>query len=62
MFVRSVNSSSKLPVLVWIHGGAFFYGYSDDEGTAPDYFMKRQDVVFVTFNYRVGIFGKIFRH
>ena len=46
----------KLPVMVWIHGGAFTGG----SGTVPLYNgegMARKGVIFVTINYRLGIFG-----
>lgn len=46
----------KLPVMVWIHGGAFTGG----SGTVPLYngeAMSRKGVVFVTINYRLGILG-----
>jgi len=46
----------KLPVMVWIHGGAFTGG----SGTVPLYdgeAMSRKGVVFITINYRLGIFG-----
>jgi para-nitrobenzyl esterase len=46
----------KLPVMVWIHGGAFTSG----SGTVPLYNgegLARKGVVFVTINYRLGIFG-----
>ena len=46
----------NLPVMVWIHGGAFTGG----SGTVPLYNgegMARKGVVFVTINYRLGIFG-----
>ncbi len=45
-----------LPVLVWIHGGAFVTG-----GTSPAIYdgsaFARSGVVFVSFNYRLGRFG-----
>ena len=46
----------KLPVLVWIYGGGFTSGGSGVpiyDGEA----LARKGVVFVSFNYRVGIFG-----
>ena len=49
--------SGKKPVMVWFHGGAFAYSSGDLDYFGPDYFLKH-DVVFVTFNYRVGIFGE----
>lgn len=45
------------PVVVWIHGGAFVTG----AGSVPWYngvsFAEQGDVVVVTINYRLGIFG-----
>nr|7W1I_A Chain A, Carboxylesterase [Thermobifida fusca]7W1L_A Chain A, Carboxylesterase [Thermobifida fusca] len=45
-----------LPVMVWIHGGAFTNG----SGSEPVYdgaAFARDGVVFVSFNYRLGIIG-----
>ncbi len=47
---------SKLPVLVWIHGGAFVAGSGSDPGSDGSSFAK-QNVVLVTFNYRLGRLG-----
>ncbi|XP_060536974.1 uncharacterized protein LOC132708568 [Cylas formicarius] len=47
------------PVLVHIHGGAFTIGSGNQEGPiaeSPEMIMT-QDVVFVGFNYRLGILG-----
>jgi para-nitrobenzyl esterase len=47
---------TKLPVLMWIHGGAFYAGSGIDEvydGTA----FARDGVVCVTINYRLGAQG-----
>lgn len=44
------------PVMVWIYGGAYVAGTTDDpryDGAA----MAADDVVFVSINYRVGILG-----
>lgn len=50
------RKNAKLPVLVWIYGGAFITG-----GTSPAIYdgsaFARQGVLFVSFNYRVGRFG-----
>ncbi|XP_060528004.1 juvenile hormone esterase-like isoform X2 [Cylas formicarius] len=43
-----------LPVMVWIYGGAFREGNSNTYG--PEYILNG-DVIVVTFNYRLGIFG-----
>ena len=48
--------TSGLPVLVWIHGGAFFAGSGIDDvynGAA----FARDGVVTVTLNYRLGVQG-----
>ena len=46
----------KLPVMVWIHGGAFVFG----SGSQPDFSgvpFAKQGVLLVTFNYRLGRLG-----
>ena len=47
----------RRPVMVWIHGGAFAAG----SGSSPMYdgtsFAVEGDVVVVTINYRLGVFG-----
>jgi para-nitrobenzyl esterase len=48
--------TDKLPVMVWIYGGAFIQGagsYPFYDGTS----FARDGVILVTFNYRVGRFG-----
>ena len=50
------KGGTKLPVMVWIHGGAFVNGGSSSPETWGDA-MARRGVVFVTFNYRLGRFG-----
>ncbi|MDZ7363604.1 MAG: carboxylesterase family protein [candidate division KSB1 bacterium] len=47
---------AKLPVMVWIHGGAFVGGSGSDPGTAGNQFAK-QGVILMTFNYRLGRLG-----
>ena len=42
----------KRPVMVWIHGGAFQVGESDDYD--PTKLVNAGDVVVVTINYRLG--------
>ncbi|TRV80753.1 carboxylesterase family protein [Streptomyces sp. 130] len=49
-------AAGPLPVLVWIHGGAYTFGSSaqpDFDGTA----LARTGLVVVTLNYRVGYEG-----
>lgn len=51
---------AKRPVVVWIHGGAFIMG----SGSTPLYhghsFAAQHDVVVVTLNYRLGLFGLLY--
>ncbi|CAN7999492.1 unnamed protein product [Ixodes hexagonus] len=47
----------KLPVVIFIHGGAFQWGDSALFVYDPANFVALSDVVFVTFNYRLGILG-----
>jgi para-nitrobenzyl esterase len=50
------SSGEKRPVMVWIHGGGFTSGGS----AVPIYdgeAMAKKGIVFVSINYRVGIFG-----
>ncbi len=42
-------------VLVWIHGGAFMCGSGNDYDASR--IVRDNDVVVVTINYRLGIFG-----
>ena len=50
------ETNRKLPVALWIHGG----GYREGWGTEPEFDGQEwalKDVVLVTINYRLGIFG-----
>ncbi|SFQ45134.1 carboxylesterase/lipase family protein [Parafilimonas terrae] len=56
VWTSSTSTDKKLPVLVWIYGGGFVSGGSNVpiyDGEA----MAKQGIVFVSINYRVGIFG-----
>jgi para-nitrobenzyl esterase len=52
----SATKKSKLPVMVWIHGGAFVGGSGSGPGSAGDAFAK-QGVILTTINYRLGRLG-----
>nr|AJN91196.1 carboxylesterase [Cnaphalocrocis medinalis] len=54
VYTPNLNAGSNLPVVVFIHGGAFMYGTSSLYGA--ENFMDR-DVVIVTVNYRLGPLG-----
>ena len=46
----------KLPVLVWIYGGGFAGGSASEEMYTGEK-LAQKGVVFVSFNYRVGMLG-----
>lgn len=52
------GTNDPFPVMVWIHGGAFYMGSGNGETDmfGPNYFLDR-DVVLVTLNYRLGPLG-----
>ena len=50
------SSASGLPVLFWIHGGAFNHGAGSEKEFDGEAYA-RQGVILVTINYRVGSFG-----
>ncbi|XP_031619759.1 esterase B1-like [Contarinia nasturtii] len=51
-----INSSAKLPVLIYIYGGIFLFG--TPRYMMPD-FLIDNDVIVVTFSYRLGIMGLV---
>lgn len=52
----TATKGSKLPVMVWIHGGGFTGGSGSGPGSAGDAFAK-QGVILTTINYRLGRLG-----
>ena len=50
------SPEDKRPVLVWIYGGGFISGGAAAPGYSGEA-LARQGIVFVSFNYRLGIFG-----
>ncbi|XP_039762990.1 acetylcholinesterase-like [Pararge aegeria] len=53
---NKASSRNRLPVLVWIYGGGFSYGFANRFLYGPKY-LVRHDVILVTLNYRVGPYG-----
>lgn len=52
----NAENDKKKPVMVFIHGGGFMYGSNKSAVIGPHYLMT-EDIVFVTINYRLGVFG-----
>jgi para-nitrobenzyl esterase len=56
VYAPAPKQNSKLPVMLWIHGGGFAAG----AGSEPRYTnpaLVSKNVVVVTINYRLGVFG-----
>ncbi len=51
----SATPTSKLPVMVWIHGGAFITGEGWDYDATS--LIQAGNVMVVTLNYRLGLLG-----
>jgi carboxylesterase type B len=55
VFTSKVDNK-KRAVMVYIHGGAFIMGGGASYFFGPNYLLEN-DIVLVTFNYRLGAFG-----
>src|SRR5579884_1717910 len=57
VWTRGLNDGGKRPVMVWLHGG----GFNTLSGSSPQFdgvnLAKRGDVVVVTLNHRLNVFG-----
>lgn len=56
------EGKGPLPVLVWIHGGSFWWASNNEPTTAPDGMIKQSvengsPIMHVAMNYRLGFFG-----
>ena len=52
--------SGKRPVMVWFHPGAFSSGTSNETESDGAHLSRRGDVVVVTVNHRLNIFGHLY--
>ncbi|WP_193101745.1 carboxylesterase family protein [Brevibacterium aurantiacum] len=48
---------SELPVLVWIHGGAYVAGAGDADIYDPHTLVEEQNIIVVSVTYRLGVLG-----
>jgi len=53
--VFTPDTKAKLPVLVWIHGGGYFDGASNDYDASK--LAAQGKLVVITINYRLNLFG-----
>ena len=56
VWTTSLAEDAKLPVMVWIHGGAFLMGSGSETIYHGDR-LAQDEVVVVTVNYRLGLLG-----
>ena len=53
---KKIEEGIKLPVGVYVHGGAFMGGAGSNLPFVPTKLVE-EDVIIVTINYRLGVFG-----
>ena len=56
VWTAAKSSKERRPVMVWIHGGALTRG-SGSVGLYDGESLAKKDVIVVTINYRLGVFG-----
>ena len=57
VWTPGLNDGKKRPVMVWLHGGAFISGSGSRKIIAGENLSRRGDVVVVTLNHRLNVFG-----
>ena len=60
VWTPTLDAEAGLPVVIYVHGGAFQVGGNDDPGRAGDRFMGDTPMVFVSVNYRLGVLGNLY--
>ena len=56
VFTPALDDGAR-PVMLWIHGGAFTAGAGSIPWYSGSNLARKGDVVVVTVNYRLGVFG-----
>jgi para-nitrobenzyl esterase len=56
IWTAAKSAKEKRPVMIWIYGGGFQTGGSAAAGYSGEA-LAAQGIIFVSFNYRLGIFG-----
>ena len=57
VWTRAVNDDGKRPVMVWLHGGGYSFGSGSSVMSDGAALARRGDVVVVTINHRLNVFG-----
>lgn len=57
VWTQGISDGKNRPVMLWLHGGGFHVGASNDPMTYGKAMAKKGDVVFVSVNHRLNILG-----
>lgn len=57
VWTQGILDGKKRPVMLWLHGGGFHVGASNDPMTYGEALARKGDVVFVSVNHRLNILG-----
>lgn len=57
VWTQGIMDGKKRPVMLWLHGGGFHTGASNDPMTYGEALAKKGDIVFVSVNHRLNILG-----
>lgn len=60
VWTPGVRDNKKRPVMLWIHGGGFSYGSAAATAYEGGHLAERGDVVVVSLNHRLNIFGFLY--
>ncbi|XP_031624325.1 esterase E4-like [Contarinia nasturtii] len=56
VYTKKLDIVNLMPVIVFIHPGGFYVGSGSSANFGPEYLLE-EDLVLVTFNYRLAFFG-----
>ena len=59
VFTPTVDASARKPVMVWLHGGGWWAFSATPPAMQGDHLATRGDVVVVTLNHRLNLFGHL---
>jgi para-nitrobenzyl esterase len=57
VWTRGIMDGKKRPVMLWLHGGGFHVGASNDPMTYGEALARKGDIVTVSVNHRLNILG-----
>jgi len=57
VWTQGIMDGKKRSVMLWLHGGGFHVGASNDPMTYGEALAKKGDIVFVSVNHRLNILG-----